>query len=50
MGDIVFVMAGEVDVVVGASCAGTCGGFEIDGALTAGKPLDGVVGLTGAGI
>jgi len=41
-----FVMAGAGEVMVGASCAGTCWRFEIDGVVTAGKLLDGTVGLT----
>jgi hypothetical protein len=41
-----FVMAGAGDVMVGASCAGTCWRFEIDGTVTAGKLLEGAGRLT----
>jgi hypothetical protein len=44
-----FVMAGAGEAVVGASCAGTCWRFEIDGVVTAGKLLAGVVGIADEG-
>jgi len=41
-----FVVAGAGDAVVGAGCAGACCWFAIDGAVTAGKLLEGAVRLT----
>jgi len=41
-----FVMTGAGDAVVGAGCAGACCWFVIDGAVTAGKPLERAVWLT----